>query len=161
MCVGDSLSPLKRVLGEFGVLHVVWQLACGAREVEGGKARRGACCWRLVGVRLCCCWVTAVTELSLPLPLCAAAPCCCSLLLPQVNLICFNPFDGTRFRPSCMSDVLAFRSVLIQGGRVCTIRDSRGDDEMAACGQLGNPLLSAKSAPILEPPERFRAALTP
>lgn len=33
-----------------------------------------------------------------------------------------------------------------QAQRVCTIRDSRGDDEMAACGQLGsleeeNPLL--------------------
>lgn len=82
-------------------------------------------------------------------------------MLPQVNLICFNPFAGTRFRSSPMADVLAFRSVLIQGGRVCTIRDSRGDDEMAACGQLGNPLLSAKSAPILEPPERFRAALAP
>jgi 23S rRNA (adenine2503-C2)-methyltransferase len=77
----------------------------------------------------------------------------------QVNLICFNPFAGTRFRASPMEQVLAFRSVLIQGGRVCTIRDSRGDDEMAACGQLGNPLASAKSAPILEPPERFRDAL--
>lgn len=25
-----------------------------------------------------------------------------------------------------------------QAQRVCTIRDSRGDDEMAACGQLGS-----------------------
>lgn len=71
----------------------------------------------------------------------------------------FNPFGGTRFKPSPIQDVLAFRSVVIQAGRICTIRDSRGDDEMAACGQLGNPLLSAKSAPILEPPERFKAAL--
>lgn len=77
----------------------------------------------------------------------------------QVNLICFNPFAGTRFRASPIEQVLQFRSVLIQAGRVCTIRDSRGDDEMAACGQLGNPLASAKSAPILEPPERFKAAL--
>lgn len=60
-----------------------------------------------------------------------------------------------------MDAVLAFRSVLIQGGRVCTIRDSRGDDEMAACGQLGNPLASAKSAPILPVPEGFEAALAP
>jgi 23S rRNA (adenine2503-C2)-methyltransferase len=79
--------------------------------------------------------------------------------LLQVNLICFNPFAGTHFVPSPIEQVLAFRSVLIQGGRVCTIRDSRGDDEMAACGQLGNPLTSAKSAPILEPPERFRHVL--
>jgi 23S rRNA (adenine2503-C2)-methyltransferase len=77
----------------------------------------------------------------------------------QVNLICFNPFAGTRFKASPMDQVLAFRSELIQAGRVCTIRDSRGDDEMAACGQLGNPLASAKSAPILEPPERFKSVL--
>jgi hypothetical protein len=32
----------------------------------------------------------------------------------------------------------ACRSVLIKSGLVCTVRDSRGLDEMAACGQLGN-----------------------
>ena len=47
------------------------------------------------------------------------------------------------------------RSVLVRAGRVCTIRDSRGDDEMAACGQLGNPQLSARAAPILPPPAWF------
>lgn len=71
----------------------------------------------------------------------------------------FNPWAGTRFRSSPIEDVLKFRSVVIQAGRVCTIRDSRGDDEMAACGQLGNPVASAKSAPILQPPARFRDAL--
>lgn len=33
--------------------------------------------------------------------------------------------------------------VWIQAQRVCTIRDSRGDDEMAACGQLGSLELTA------------------
>jgi 23S rRNA (adenine2503-C2)-methyltransferase len=70
-----------------------------------------------------------------------------------------HSFAGTRFSASSMEHVLAFRSVLIQGGWVCMIRDSRDGDEMAACGQLGNPLASAKSAPILEPSERFRDAL--
>eukprot|EP00195_Chlamydomonas_chlamydogama_P015783 CAMPEP_0202908476 /NCGR_PEP_ID=MMETSP1392-20130828/46166_1 /ASSEMBLY_ACC=CAM_ASM_000868 /TAXON_ID=225041 /ORGANISM="Chlamydomonas chlamydogama, Strain SAG 11-48b" /LENGTH=164 /DNA_ID=CAMNT_0049597841 /DNA_START=1 /DNA_END=491 /DNA_ORIENTATION=- len=55
----------------------------------------------------------------------------------KVNLIVFNAHQGTRFQPSHDEQILAFRSILIQGGRVCTIRDSRGDDEMAACGQLG------------------------
>eukprot|EP00882_Tetradesmus_deserticola_P031397 GHRQ01035500.1.p4 GENE.GHRQ01035500.1~~GHRQ01035500.1.p4 ORF type:complete len:103 (+),score=41.14 GHRQ01035500.1:506-814(+) len=77
----------------------------------------------------------------------------------KVNLIMFNPFQGTRFRPSAMEQVLAFRSVLIQAGRICTIRDSRGDDEMAACGQLGNPALSSKAAPILPPPPQFQHVL--
>ncbi len=78
----------------------------------------------------------------------------------KVNLIVFNPHSGTRFAASPMEDVLAFRSVLIQAGRVCTIRDSRGDDEMAACGQLGGEV-GPRSPPILEPPERFRGALVP
>lgn len=73
----------------------------------------------------------------------------------------FNPFLGTRFRASTIEQVLAFRSVLIQAGRICTIRDSRGDDEMAACGQLGNPALSSKSAPVLQPPPQFEHVLAP
>jgi len=35
-------------------------------------------------------------------------------------------------------------SLCLQARRVCTIRDSRGDDEMAACGQLG----SLEEAPV-------------
>jgi 23S rRNA (adenine2503-C2)-methyltransferase len=74
----------------------------------------------------------------------------------KVNLILFNPHAGTRFFPSENEQVLAFRSVLIQGGRVCTIRDSRGDDEMAACGQLGDVGLAFKPSPLLDPPAAFR-----
>ena len=51
-------------------------------------------------------------------------------------------------------------SLAHQAGRVCTIRDSRGDDEMAACGQLGNPQTSLRPAPILEPPEAFRGLVS-
>ncbi|KAG2489539.1 hypothetical protein HYH03_011990 [Edaphochlamys debaryana] len=79
----------------------------------------------------------------------------------KVNLICFNPHAGTRFRPSTDEAICAFRSVLIQSGLVCTIRDSRGDDEMAACGQLGAVGLPFRPSPILEPPERFRPFLLP
>ena len=48
----------------------------------------------------------------------------------KFNLIVFNPHTGTRFRASTPEAVAAFRSVLIAGGRVCTVRDSRGDDEV-------------------------------
>jgi 23S rRNA (adenine2503-C2)-methyltransferase len=78
----------------------------------------------------------------------------------KINLIVFNPHSGTRFHPSEVERVNAFRSILIQGGRVCTIRDSRGDDEMAACGQLGDLAVSLRQAPILEPPERFKDLFT-
>ncbi|GIL50442.1 hypothetical protein Vafri_6565 [Volvox africanus] len=79
----------------------------------------------------------------------------------KINLIVFNPHVGTRFQPSTDEAVTAFRSVLVQRGFVCTIRDSRGDDEMAACGQLGNVGLAFRPSPILEAPERFRSFLLP
>ena len=50
------------------------------------------------------------------------------------------------------------RSILIQSGRVCTIRESRGDDEMAACGQLG--VDRERQAPMLEAPLQFERFLT-
>lgn len=56
----------------------------------------------------------------------------------KINLIVFNPHEGTQFEPSTKEAVAAFRGVLIkEGGHVVTVRDSRGDDSMAACGQLG------------------------
>lgn len=87
--------------------------------------------------------------------------CCTHTPHAQVNLITFNPWAGTRFLPSPIERVKEFRSVLVRGGRVCTIRDSRGDDTMAACGQLGSPAASAKAARILQPPARFEAVLAP
>lgn len=79
----------------------------------------------------------------------------------KINLIVFNPHAGTKFQPSEGQRVKSFRSILIQGGRVCTVRDSRGDDEMAACGQLGDhQLANLRQAPILEPPERFRVQMS-
>lgn len=47
-----------------------------------------------------------------------------------------------------------------QGGHVATVRDSRGDDQMAACGQLGSPELgSSRPPPLLAPPERLLGAV--
>jgi len=53
---------------------------------------------------------------------------------------------------------LSCRSILIQAGRVCTVRESRGDDEMAACGQLG--VDQERLAPTLRVPQQFEAALS-
>ena len=60
----------------------------------------------------------------------------------KINLIVFNSHEGTPFVASTRDAVQEFRSILIQGGLVCTVRDSRGPDEMAACGQLGNAALA-------------------
>jgi 23S rRNA (adenine2503-C2)-methyltransferase len=54
----------------------------------------------------------------------------------KVNLIFFNPFPGAGFRPSGRSRVEDFQAILHRGNLTATIRESRGADIAAACGQL-------------------------
>jgi 23S rRNA (adenine2503-C2)-methyltransferase len=54
----------------------------------------------------------------------------------KVNLIFFNPFAAASFRPSPRPRVEAFQAILHQGSLTATIRESRGQDIAAACGQL-------------------------
>jgi 23S rRNA (adenine2503-C2)-methyltransferase len=53
----------------------------------------------------------------------------------KVNLIPWNPGELPYERPN-RARVEAFQQVLIEKGVPCFIRDSRGQDVMAACGQL-------------------------
>ena len=57
-------------------------------------------------------------------------------LKAKVNLIIFNPFPGARFAPSTRAAVEGFQAILRQGNLTATIRESRGQDIGAACGQL-------------------------
>jgi 23S rRNA (adenine2503-C2)-methyltransferase len=81
----------------------------------------------------------------------------------KINLIAFNPHEGTRFRGSTPERIAQFRQILTDAGRVCTVRDSRGGDEAAACGQLGDVSLAAavrgSLAPVLDPPEALKGAI--
>jgi 23S rRNA (adenine2503-C2)-methyltransferase len=54
----------------------------------------------------------------------------------KVNLIMFNPFADAPFLPSPRTAVEAFQAILRQGNLTATIRESRGQDIAAACGQL-------------------------
>jgi len=54
----------------------------------------------------------------------------------KVNLIPFNPFPGSRFRASPRPAIEVFRGALLRQGVHATIRESRGRDIQAACGQL-------------------------
>jgi len=54
----------------------------------------------------------------------------------KVNLIPFNSGAELPYRPSPMPRVLAFQGILRQQGVPAYIRISRGQDVMAACGQL-------------------------
>ena len=54
----------------------------------------------------------------------------------KVNLIYFNPYEESDFqRPDAVS-MIAFQEYLIAKGILCTIRESKGLDISAACGQL-------------------------
>ena len=54
----------------------------------------------------------------------------------KVNLIYFNPYTGTVYERPKKADMIAFQEYLINHGLLCTIRDSKGIDISAACGQL-------------------------
>ncbi len=53
-----------------------------------------------------------------------------------VNLLPFNPFPGNPFERPDDETVTAFRSVLVKADMVAVVRESRGDEISAACGQL-------------------------
>jgi len=75
----------------------------------------------------------------------------------KINLISFNPHGGSQIKPTPDDKIIEFRNVLIQGGLTVFVRLSRGDDQMAACGQLGEP--GDYQLPLLRVPEKFQVAL--
>ena len=54
----------------------------------------------------------------------------------KVNLIYFNPYPGTPYERPSYEDMFAFQDYLVKHGLLATIRDSKGMDISAACGQL-------------------------
>lgn len=54
----------------------------------------------------------------------------------KVNLIAYNSWGDREFRTPSMDSILAFQKVLKDRGIMTFIRESKGADIMAACGQL-------------------------
>lgn len=54
----------------------------------------------------------------------------------KVNLIFFNPYEGSDYGRPTRGDMVKFQDYLMAHGVLCTIRDSKGLDISAACGQL-------------------------
>ena len=54
----------------------------------------------------------------------------------KVNLIPFNPFSEVNYKKPSGNRVKRFQNFLQEKGYITTIRSTRGDDIMAACGQL-------------------------
>ncbi|KAI3976283.1 hypothetical protein MKX01_021825 [Papaver californicum] len=72
----------------------------------------------------------------------------------KVNLLTFNPHKGSPFKPISENKMTEFRNALAEAGCVVLLRPSRGDDQMAACGQLGKP--GEIEAPRLRIPTQFQ-----
>jgi len=54
----------------------------------------------------------------------------------KVNLIEFNPWPGVQYLPTERSEMEIFGKIIQDAGYVATIRRSRGQDILGACGQL-------------------------
>jgi 23S rRNA (adenine2503-C2)-methyltransferase len=54
----------------------------------------------------------------------------------KVNLIFFNPFKGTTYERPSKNTMVKFQEYLLSKNLMCTIRESKGIDISAACGQL-------------------------
>jgi 23S rRNA (adenine2503-C2)-methyltransferase len=54
----------------------------------------------------------------------------------MINVLMFNPFPGSAYERPDEDRVYAFRNILLNNGFVAVVRNSRGQDIHAACGQL-------------------------
>ncbi len=54
----------------------------------------------------------------------------------HVNLIPFNPFPGSKYRRPDNGSIFAFQHILESYGIAALVRATKGDDVLAACGQL-------------------------
>ena len=54
----------------------------------------------------------------------------------KVNLIYFNPYPGTSYQRPTRENMIKFQEYLLSKSLICTIRESKGLDISAACGQL-------------------------
>lgn len=64
--------------------------------------------------------------------------------LAHVNLIPFNPVDGTPFHAPVRASIRAFKEKVEANGLNVTVRDTRGREADAACGQLHERVMRSK-----------------
>jgi len=57
-----------------------------------------------------------------------------------MNLIPFNPFEGSGYRTSSNNAIDRFRKILHESGMTTVVRKTRGEDIDAACGQLAGKI---------------------
>ena len=57
-----------------------------------------------------------------------------------INLIPFNPFPGSKYKRPSLQKINAFKVILDQYKVPTLIRTTKGDDVLAACGQLNSKI---------------------
>ena len=62
----------------------------------------------------------------------------------KINLIEFNPWPGVQYLPTKREEMEKFGKVIQEAGYIATIRRSRGQDILGACGQLRTESLKIK-----------------
>jgi 23S rRNA (adenine2503-C2)-methyltransferase len=59
-----------------------------------------------------------------------------------INLIPFNPFPGTKWERPNLDEIENFKNLLVERKLRVMVRRTKGDDILAACGQLKiNPMV--------------------
>ncbi len=64
----------------------------------------------------------------------------------KINLIPFNPWSGCGYDRSSLPQIEKFQKILKNAGLISPIRKTRGDDVLAACGQLKSASERARRA---------------
>ncbi len=64
----------------------------------------------------------------------------------KVNLIPFNPWPGSQYKPSTRQRLARFAEIVTEAGFASPIRTPRGQDILAACGQLRTESRRERSA---------------
>jgi len=68
--------------------------------------------------------------------------------LAHVNLIPFNPVDDTPYHAPDRAAIRAFKEMVEAQGLNVTVRDTRGREADAACGQLHERVMRGKLVPV-------------
>jgi 23S rRNA (adenine2503-C2)-methyltransferase len=66
----------------------------------------------------------------------------------KVNLIPFNPWPGSPYQCSSKERIKAFSSIVEKAGYASPVRKPRGDDILAACGQLKSLSIKSKKGEV-------------
>jgi 23S rRNA (adenine2503-C2)-methyltransferase len=61
----------------------------------------------------------------------------------KVNLIPFNPWPGSKYETSSPAAIRKFADIVMNAGYASPVRTPRGQDILAACGQLKSAVQSA------------------